>query len=74
MIILILSYLKSYCFYASLLISILTMPAKMVNFTRELYDEIEDLAQKKYKGNFSQAMRIKLGEKPESDDVVLRLS
>lgn len=46
----------------------------MVNFTRELYDEIEDLAQKDYKGNFSQAMRIKLGEKPERKDVVLRLS
>ena len=58
--------------YLVLLTSMITMPAKMVNFTRELYDEIEDLAQKEYKGNFSQAMRIKLGEKPERKDVVLR--
>ena len=58
--------------FDSLLLSMLTMPAKMVNFTRKLYDEIEDLAQKEYKGNFSQAMRIKLGEKPERDDIVLR--
>jgi len=45
---------------------------KSVNFTRDLYDEIEDFAQKECNGNFSQALRRKLGEKPERDDIVLR--
>ena len=45
-----------------------------VNFTREQYNQLADLAKADCKGNFSKAVRIKLGEKPERTDIVLRLS
>lgn len=45
-----------------------------VNFTREQYDEIDDLAKKDCNGNFSKALRIKLGEKPERHSILEGLS
>lgn len=45
-----------------------------VNFTRKQYDEIANLAKTDCNGNFSKAVRRKLGEKPERTDVALRLS
>jgi len=42
------------------------MVMQTVNLTRKQYDEIADLAKEDCNGNFSKALRIKLGEKPES--------
>jgi len=50
------------------------MVMQTVNLTREQYDEIANLAKKDCNGNFSKALRIKLGERPERNDIVLRLN
>lgn len=59
--------------YSCCCIVLIDMVTQTVNFPREMYDEIADLAKQKCKGNFSKALRIKIGEKPERSDVILRL-
>jgi len=49
------------------------MVMQTVNLTRKQYDEIANLAKKDCNGNFSKAIRIKLGEEPERTDVAVRL-
>jgi len=41
--------------------------------TKKQFAELNEIAKQKFKGNFSQALRIKLGEESEKNDVVLRL-
>jgi len=44
------------------------MVMQTVNLTRKQYDEIANLAKTDCDGNFSKALRIKLGEEPEKEE------
>jgi len=48
------------------------MVMQTVNLTRKQYDEIANLAKEDCNGNFSKAIRIKLGEKPEPREFQIR--
>jgi len=46
---------------------------KTVALSIKQFTEIDELAIREFQGNFSKALRIKLGEKPERSDIVMRL-